>query len=108
MSFITFIYRITDDPNIYYGKYVTDYISDDHEGLDLEVKDNLLDGLNKYRIQNNLTELDESNIKIGVLSFCMDNYIPCYSSDNEIACFHFYTIYSSYNYKSYINGILIQ
>ena len=108
MTFISFIYKLPNDRNTYYGKYLTDYISDDHEGLDLEVKDSLLFGLNQYRIQNNLPELDDSHIKIGVLSFCLDNYMPSNSSDAEIDCFDFYCIYSEYNYKYYVDGILVE
>ena len=32
--FITFIYKIGKNQRAYYGKYATDSISDDHEGLD--------------------------------------------------------------------------
>ena len=49
MSFITFIYKVGKNYKTYYGKYCFDYISDDHEGLDNEVKDILITGLNKYR-----------------------------------------------------------
>ena len=38
MPFISFFYKIGHHPKIYYGKYYARYISDDHEGLDLEVK----------------------------------------------------------------------
>lgn len=54
MGFITFIYRIKNNPNTYYGKYCFDYISDDHEGLDNEVKYVLKEGLNKFRSRNGL------------------------------------------------------
>ena len=49
MTFITFIYRIGNNTTTYFGKYVPDYVSDDHEGLDLEVRYVLVDGLNQYR-----------------------------------------------------------
>ena len=38
MPFITFIYKVGKNHKTYYGKYCFDYISDDHEGLDNEVK----------------------------------------------------------------------
>ena len=38
MPFITFIYKVGKNSKTYYGKYCFDYISDDHEGLDNEVK----------------------------------------------------------------------
>ena len=110
MSFITFIYRINNDPKIYYGKYVTDYISQDHEGFDLIVKNNLIDGLTAYRIKNKLSDVEynDSNIKVGVMSCTYDNYIPSYSSNDEIFCFDFYEIKLNYNTKTYINGELIE
>ena len=103
MSFITFIYKVGKNPNKYYGKYCFDYISDDHEGLDSEVKYILVKGLNEYRKKNNIQEL-KSKIIVGILSFSSNNVIPTHSTDNEIKCFDFY-----YNYdnKTYINGKLI-
>ena len=103
MSFITFIYKVGKNDKTYYGKYCFDCISDDHEGLDNEVKDKLIKGLNEYRKKNNIQEL-KSKIIIGILSFSSNNIVPTYSTDNEIKCFDFY-----YNYdnKIYINGKLI-
>ena len=103
MHFITFIYKVGKNYKTYYGKYCFNYISDDHDGLDNEVKDILIKGLNEYRKKNNIQEL-KSKIIIGILSFSSNNIIPSYSSDNEIKCFDFY-----YNYdnKIYINGKLI-
>jgi len=113
MSFITFIYRINNDPKIYYGKYVTDYISKEHEGLDLVVKYDLIDGLNKHRFQKNDLylnefEYDDSNIKVGILSYSYENYIPCYSTDSEIECFDFYEICHYFQKKIYVNGKLLE
>ena len=103
MPFITFIYKVGKNYKTYYGKYCFDDISDDHNGLDNEVKDILITGLNKYRKKNNIQEL-KSKIVIGILSFSSNDIIPTYSTDNEIKCFDFY-----YNYdnKIYINGKLI-
>ena len=103
MPFITFIYKVGKNYKTYYGKYCFDYISDDHDGLDSEVKDVLLQGLNEYRRKHNNQEL-KSKIIIGILSFSSNDIIPTYSTDNEIKCFDFY-----YNYdnKIYINGKLI-
>jgi hypothetical protein len=103
MPFITFIYKIGKNNKTYYGKYCFDYISDDHEGLDDEVKDKLINGLNKYRKKKNIPEL-KSTIIIGILSFSSNDIIPTYSTDNEIKCFDFY--YNDDN-KVYINGKLI-
>ena len=103
MPFITFIYKVGKNYKTYYGKYCFDYISDDHEGLDNEVKYILIKGLNEYRKKNNIQEL-KTKIVIGILSFSSNNIIPTYSTDNEIKCFDFY--YDSDN-KIYINGKLI-
>jgi len=103
MPFITFIYKVGKNNKTYYGKYCADYVSDDHEGLDNEVKGILINGLNKYRKQNNIQKI-KSKINIGILSFSSDNIIPTYSSNNEIKCFDFYYDYDN---KIYINGKLI-
>jgi hypothetical protein len=103
MPFITFIYKVGKNYKTYYGKCCFDYISDDHEGLDNEVKDILIQGLNEYRKKNNIPEL-KSKIIIGILSFSSNSIIPTYSTDNEIKCFDFYY---NYNNKIYINGKLI-
>ena len=100
MPFITFIYKVGNSPKTYYGKYCMEYISDDHEGLDSEVKYVLLKGLNEYRKQNNMPCL-RSKITIGVLSFSTNRVIPTFSTKNEIKCFDFYCYYDN---KIYING----
>ena len=102
MPFITFIYKVGKNNKTYYGKYCVDYVSDDHEGLDNEVKYKLIEGLNQYR-KENIKEL-KSKIMIGILSFSSNNIIPTFSTDNEIKCFDFYC---SYDNKIYINGKII-
>ena len=42
MPFITFIYKVGRNPKTYYGKWCVKSMSDDHNGLDTEVKDILL------------------------------------------------------------------
>jgi hypothetical protein len=103
MPFITFIYKVGKNNKTYYGKYCFDYISDDHEGLDDEVKHKLINALNKYRKKKNIPEL-KSKIIIGILSFSSNDIIPTYSTDDEIKCFDFY--YNDDN-KVYMNGKLI-
>jgi hypothetical protein len=103
MPFITFIYRVGKNPKTYYGKYCSDYISDDHEGLDTEVKYILKGGLDEYRKKNNMPKLNKKII-IGVMSFSSNQVIPTYSTSNEIKCFNFY---HGYDNKKYINGKLI-
>ena len=103
MPFITFIYKVGRNNKTYYGKYCAKYISDDHDGLDNEVKYSLIKGLNDYRKQNNIQKI-KSKIIIGILSFSSNNTIPTYSTKNEIKCFDFYCDYDN---KIYINGKLI-
>lgn len=103
MKFITFIYKIGN--NVYYGKHVTDYISDDHDGLDIEVKNKLLESINKYRKQKNYSII--SDIDVGVISFSSNNIIPIFSSDHEIKCFNYYYEEIKYNTKIYINGKML-
>ena len=100
MPFITFIYRIENNDKTFYGKFVRNYISDDHEGLDLEVKPTVIYGINEYRKQKNLEELKE-NVYVGVLSFSTNRYIPTYSSDEEIQCFDLYCDLAN---NIYVNG----
>jgi len=101
MSFITFIYKVGNKK--YYGKYCFDFISDDHNGLDNEVKYILKQSINKYRKQNNLQRL-KSKIMIGILSFSSNESISIYSTKNEIKCFDFY---KDYDGQVYINGKVI-
>lgn len=103
MPFITFIYKIGKNPKTYYGKCCFDSISDDHCGLDNEVKYYLKKGINEYRKQKNIQKI-KSKIIIGVLSFSSNKIIPTYSTNDEIKCFDFY---KKYDGQIYINGKLI-
>jgi hypothetical protein len=102
MPFITFIYKVGKNPKTYYGKYCSDYISDDHDGLDNEVKYILKQSLNQYRKQHNQKII--SKLIIGILSFSSNEHTPTYSTNNEIQCFDFY---KNYDEQIYINGKLI-
>jgi len=102
MPFITFIYRVDDNPQTYYGKYCVESISDDHEGLDTEVKYVLIDGLKKYRHHaKNAEPREKIKVKVGILSFSSNRIIPTYSTDSDIEMFDFYYTYDA---KIYING----
>lgn len=107
MSFITFIYKIGNNSKTYYGKYITDYVSDDHTGLDEEVKYTLIVGINQYRKKKALPKL-HSKINIGIISFSSNKYISVYSTENEIKCFDFYFIEEQNDTKMYINGKLVE
>ena len=89
MPFITFIYKVGKNNKTYYGKYCFDYISDDHEGLDNEVKNILIKGLKEYRKKNNIQKL-KTKIIIGILSFSTNkaqklkysSTVECYVDSN--------------------------
>jgi hypothetical protein len=104
MPFITFIYRIAHNKQIFYGKYICESISDDHEGLDSEIEPTLIDGINDYRKQKGLAKLNKK-VFIGVLSCSISEYIPTYSSAAEIKCFDFYHIKNILKKdETYVNG----
>lgn len=109
MIFITFIYRFENDSNTYYGKYLTNYLSNDNDGLDNEVKNYLIKGIHKYRKKINTNYDIQINIKIGILSICLEDYVPFDSSKKEIECFDFYCInnnsLTTKKLSYYINGI---
>lgn len=105
MPFITFIYKIANEK--YFGKYDTGRMSDDHSGLDKEVLSHLYRGLIQHRKNQGITEvLRKKDIKIAVLSFSDDKWVPTYSSDDEYQCFDFYCVDYDYgrDYTIYING----
>ena len=102
MPFISFFYKMGNHPKMYYGKYFARYISDDHEGLDQEVRPLLEHAIEIYRKTINLPK-QTRKIHIGVLSMCRDDAIPTYSSKREIKCFDFYHDYD----ETYINGKLL-
>jgi hypothetical protein len=93
--FITFIFKLPNKPGqTFYGKYYTDYISDDHEGLDKEIKPYLLKGINAF--QNLKLSPEVENVHIGIISVSDHNSI---SSDEEIKCFDFYCKKFTINYN---------
>jgi len=67
----------------------------------------LLQALDEYRKQKNLQKL-KTKIKIGVLSLSLNEYIPTYSSDDEIKCFDYYHSYYNNETETYINGKRIE
>jgi len=93
------MYRIDNDPKIYHGKYVVDYISDDHDGLDLEV----FDILKEYY------DVPQRSFKVGILSCSTNDDYLNYSSEFEYTFFDFYYVnYNNMHRKQkilYIDGI---
>ena len=106
MLFITFIYRIENTEKNFYGKYICDDIPNNDEGLNIEIKPTVINGINEYRNQKGLDKLDKK-VCIGILSFSSDRYTYIYSSDEEIVCFDFYYINCYDENKTYINGKFI-
>lgn len=110
MSFASFIYRIPNSKKTYFGKYVFNgYISDDHNGLDIEIKDDVLKAINQYRIKWGESKIQD--IMIGILAFSPgDGVIPVYSSEEEYKAFDLYYECDD-NYRNppniYINGELM-
>jgi len=105
MTFITFMYRIGKNRKIYYGKYYSDYVSDDHDGLDMVVLHVLAKGLNEYRKQKKMPKLNKKHVYIGIISFSFEWHIPVDSTETEIKFFDFY---HTYNEKTYINGKILK
>jgi hypothetical protein len=109
MHTISFIYRIAKTNQTYYGKFLTDTISDDHDGLDLIIKPKLTYALNKHRRLKNKGKLKQT-IFIGVLSH--SNSWMNFSNEREVKCFDF--LYEQYKSKDgvdvedyWVNGELL-
>ena len=114
LIFITFIFRLAIRPDqTYYGKYYTDTISPDHEGIDAEVRPYLLRGISEYlKLERNpVTEFKEK-VPIGIMTVSNHKYISIHSSDEERNCFDFYcekfTINGEVCLKMYMFGKLIE
>ena len=117
--YITFIFKIPNGPKAdktYYGKYHTDNISPEHEGLDEVIRPYLLKGLSEYNdnIEHKthiLPEEFKENIPIGIISVSNDTYISIHSSNEEKRVFDFYcqkfTINHKINLEMYVFGKLI-
>jgi len=107
MPTITFIYKIGRNPKTYYGKYISDNIPDEHDGLDAEILPILIASVNLFRNYKKLPRLNTVPL-IGIMS-CSDsvNYLD-YSTLDEIKCFDFYYIQFEKNTPYiYMNGELI-
>jgi hypothetical protein len=91
---ISFIYRIAKTSQTYYGKFLTDKMSDDHDGLDVIIRPKLTYALNRHRRLNNKGKLKQS-IFIGVLAY--SNTWMNFSTEREVKCFDF--LYEQYTTK---------
>ncbi len=111
MPTVVFMYSIKDSNEKFYGKYICDYISDDHNGLDQEILPTLYIGLNQHRKQLDLPLLLDDDISIGIISCSTNNNWLNYTSKDEYKFFDFYYIYQDYmkgskpTTKYYIKGV---
>lgn len=90
MSTICFLYRIKENPIVYYGKYVTNYLQENHKGLDKEILPTFLSLYNQYRKKERESDLGEQDIHLGVISFSTHTNSMDYCSSQEISFFDFY------------------
>ncbi len=105
--YITFFFKIPNGPKAdktFYGKYHTDDISPEHEGLDEVIRPYLLKGLSEYNdnIEHKTHILPEElskNVHIGIISIYNDTYISIHSSNEEKRVFDFYCQKFTINYK---------
>jgi hypothetical protein len=113
LIFITFIFTLPNAKSNmkYFGKYYTDSILHEHEGLDVVVKPYLLKGLSHSFEKKTFEEINKK-INIGVLSVSNCNTISIHSTDEEINSFDFYcekfTINQKVYLKIYMFGKLIE
>ena len=106
MPFITFFYKLKNDNTKYYGKFVSNYISDDHSGLDREMKSIVVYGINLLNLITMTINITIDDVSLGILSFSDHSHIPTYSSDDEIEMFDFYyddSVGYSTGKKIYVN-----
>jgi len=86
MPDITFIFRINDDLTRGYGKICLDYLSDDHEGVDLEIKPQVRSVIDKYREKHSLPPI--TDLHLGVIGVTDE-----YCSFEEVNIFDIYITY---------------
>jgi len=85
---VTFLYRVQYEPTVHFGKCDYEYVSDDHDGLDIEVINSLLHGMNSWRTQRGFVALTEEDVQVGIMSVSSDD--RCYTSEHDYACFDFW------------------
>ena len=110
--FITFIYRVSGTPTTCYGKYLSGWMTEDHQGLDAEMKSVLVKTINRRRERNGLpgSVLREEEVTLGIIAVSYAESFPIYSTSEERFCFDFY--YTDYGYVSdacqaYLDGVLV-
>ncbi len=92
---ISFIYKEKTDTFFKFGKLITDYISDDHDGLDIEVRHSLISAIHYYK--KKIGDETPTEVSIGILGqlndfcsneerFVFDIYIENFN--NAITVYH--------------------
>jgi len=76
MPDITFIFKTPEIPHMQFGKIIFEYLRADHNGLDNEIKIDVLCALNTARVSTGLAKMDD--VCIGILSL-----IDEFSSNGE-------------------------
>ena len=92
--FITFIFRLGESPETYYGKYVCEYVTScekENVCIDTYIRKIVIYGVDKYRLSRGFIPRDYS-VTVGILSICEENYIPFLFSDDETNCFDLYCV----------------
>lgn len=107
MPDITFIYRIGNNKTAYFGKFISNNITEHHNGLDKEIYPILKHYINIYRKYKKQPEI-KHRIHIGILSCGEDPYnIYNFCSLREKNCFDFYLFENGNNHIAYVNGKLV-
>ena len=89
MPNVVFIYRIQNIDITYYGKYISDYFSDDVDLVEEEIFPFLLQHINEYRNKNNLESIKKEQLKIGIITLNINN-VFWYSYKKDKDFFDFY------------------
>jgi hypothetical protein len=94
MHTVTFMYRVGQNPTTYYGKIIYNSLSDDHDGLDLEVLYTLRKGLSDFGFTC-------KKINASVISYT-NNCMFSYYSEQDRSCFDFYADFTCRNQYYYL------
>jgi hypothetical protein len=93
MAIISFIFRVDEDPTRMFGKICLEYLSDDHEGIDREIKYKIHNLLNAYRTRKLLPKI--INLDIAVIG--TTNEFSTIEEKNMFDVYIYEHGYSSYN-----------
>lgn len=100
MAEISFIFT-TPDGNTKFGKYITDWLSDDHDGLDTVIYYNVIDCWNLHLKSIGLEPIKK--MKVGVIGLIKDDFCSKYDANG----FDMFIKNNSFTTKYYINNKLL-